>query len=75
MTIQVNDLVTKSFQKTTKVTAFFNEILVEIENSKLQSKEMESESHAFAKYFGEINQAVIHLTEQSDGLTQLTQDL
>ena len=75
MTIQVNDLVTKSFQKTTEVTAFFNEILVEIENSKLQSQDMESESHAFARYFGEINQAVVHLTEQADGLTQLTQDL
>ena len=75
MTIEVNDLVTKSFQKTTEVTAFFNEILLEIENSKLQSQEMESESHAFARYFEEINQAVVHLAEQADGLTQLTQDL
>ena len=75
MTIEVNDLVTKSFQKTTEVTAFFNEILLEIENSKVQSQEMESESHAFARYFEEINQAVVHLAEQADGLTQLTQDL
>lgn len=73
--IAVNELVKSGSDKMDQITDFFNEILVEVDGSKQQSKRIESELESFSKYFEEIDRAVDHLAVTTDNLTQITQDL
>ena len=75
MTLRVNELVKHSSQKINEVTEFFNKILKEIECSKSQNHEIETELHTFVEYFKEINNAVEQISITTDDLTQLTQEL
>lgn len=75
MTLRVNELVKNSFRKINEVTELFNKILEEVEQSKLQNKEIETELHTFVEYFKEINHAVEQISVTADDLTQLTQEL
>jgi heam-based aerotactic trancducer len=75
MTLRVNELVKNNFRKINQVNEFFNKILEEVELSKLQNKEIETELHTFVEYFKEINLAVEQISVTADDLTQLTLEL
>ncbi|NEU32071.1 globin-coupled sensor protein [bacterium LRH843] len=75
MTLRVNGLVKNSFQKINEVNEQFTKILNEVELSKLQNKEIETELHTFVEYFKDITRAVEQLSVTADDLTQLTMEL
>ena len=75
MTLRVNELVKNSFRKINKVNELFTKILNEVELSKLQNKEIETELHTFIDYFKEINHAVEQIAVTTDDLTKLTTEL
>ncbi len=75
MIVQVNDLVQNGSKKMNAITDFFTKIVEEVENSKIQSNAIETELESFAYYFEEINRAVVHLSQTTDDLTQIIQDL
>ncbi len=75
MTVQVNELVQDGSKKMDEITEFFTKIVDEVELSKMQSNSIETELESFAAYFEEINNAVSHLAEITDDLTQIIQDL
>lgn len=75
MTLKVNKLVKNSFQKINEINELFNLILKEVELSKVQNIEIETELQSFVEYFIEINHAVEQISVTSDDLTQLIHEL
>ncbi|ETI66548.1 globin-coupled sensor protein [Neobacillus vireti] len=72
---QVNELVEDGFQKMNEIAEFFNQILVEVNQSKQQNNQIENELESFADYFEEINSTVGNLANTSKELAQIVQDL
>ncbi|HEY2420601.1 MAG TPA: globin-coupled sensor protein [Neobacillus sp.] len=74
-TVEVNGLVQNGNQNMNEIADFFNHILNEVEYSKQQNKQIETELETFAGYFEEINLAVNNLANTSKDLAQIVQDL
>lgn len=75
MTVQVNDLVQNGYGKMNNIMESFTKIMEEVESSKTQSKNINTELESFASYFNEIKQSVSHLAQTTEDLTQIIQDL
>ncbi|MDF2557282.1 MAG: methyl-accepting chemotaxis protein [Bacillales bacterium] len=75
ISIGVNELVQTGFQNMNTIARFFDSILKEVEHSKLENKEMESELLSFSHHFDEIQRTVGYLAQTTDGIRLITQDL
>ncbi|MBL4953291.1 globin-coupled sensor protein [Neobacillus sp. YIM B02564] len=75
MIVQVNNLIQAGSKKMNDIASFFTKIVDEVEGSKTQSKDIETELESFAYYFGEINQAISQLSETTSSLAQIVHDL
>lgn len=75
ISIGVNELVQTGFQKMNTIAQFFDSILKEVEHSKLENKQMESELQSFSHHFDEIQRTVGYLAQTTEGIRLITQEL
>lgn len=73
--VEVNSLVQNGLKNMIEIAEFFNHILLEVDQSKHQNKQIENELTSFAAYFEEINNAVGNLANTSKDLALIVQDL
>lgn len=73
--VKINESVQTSVQTMNKIAQFFDSILKEVEYSKMESKEMESQLKSFSHHFEEIQRAVAYLAETTEGIRLIAQEI